>query len=309
MLRTSFRALILLVASAALLVVCDPTEALAIDPTGADQPGPFQAAALQTSFRNANGVYTATVRYPSSDAAAPYPAVVYSPGLNSQKEFNAEVGAHLATHGYVVLTFTAPDTSAIQQKIEGLASGLDFLVQAGADPTSPLSGLVDPTRRVVMGHSQGGEAALQLAAVDRDIVAVIAQAPSIGFFAPGPIDTITAPTLLQAATEDKLVPFANAVGAYETQLRAPRQLVVIEGGNHVGFNDVGSLPTIFAPLFGIDNPAKISGSDQRMLARRYETAWLEFHVKGRDAFRSLIDGPRVLLDVQLGLLRDARTDL
>jgi predicted dienelactone hydrolase len=308
MLRMPFRALILLVASAVLLVVFDPRVALAIDPTGADQPGPFQAATLSTRFQNANGTYTATVRYPSSDAAAPYPAVVYSPGLGSQKEFNAEVGAHLATHGYVVLTFTAPDRNAIQQKIDGLASGLDFLARAGADPTSPLFGLVDPTRRVVMGHSQGGEAALQLAAVDRNLAAVIAQAPSIGIFAPRPIDTITAPTLLQAATEDKLVPFANAVNAYAMQLRAPRQLVVIEGGNHVGFNDVGS-PAGIAVLFGIDNPARISNADQRLLARRYETAWLEFHVKGRDTFRTLIDGPRVQLDVQLGLLRDARTDL
>jgi predicted dienelactone hydrolase len=306
MLRFSLRALALASFSMALLA-CDPMDK-GIAPTGADQPGPFEAAALELTFQNANGVYLATVRYPSSDAQAPYPAVVYSPGLGSQKEFNAEVGAHLATHGYVVLTFTAPDRNVIQQKIDGFGSGFDALAAASADPTSPLAGLVDSTRRVAMGHSQGGEAALQYAAITPDLSAVIGQAPSIGFFAPTPIDTITAPALLQAATEDKLVPFANAVTAYETQLRAPKQLVVIEGANHVGFNDVGS-PAQIAVMLGIDNPAKISNADQRLLARRYETAWLELHTKQRNAFRTLVDGLRVRLDVALGLLRDARAEL
>jgi len=306
MLRFPSRALALVCVVAGALA-CDPMD-MGIPSTSADRPGPFEAATLELEFENANGVYSATVRYPSSDAQAPYPAVAYSPGLGSQKEFNAEVGAHLATHGYVVLTFTAPDRSLIQQKIDGLGTALDVLVERGADPTSPLFGLVDASRRVVMGHSQGGEAALQFAAVDRDLAAVIAQAPSIGFFAPQPIDTISAPTLLQAATEDKLVPFMNAVDAYEMQLRAAKQLVVIDGGNHVGFNDVGS-PAQIAVMLGIDNPAKISNADQRLIARRYETAWLEFHVKGRKRFRSFIDGLRVRFDVKLGLLQDARAAL
>jgi predicted dienelactone hydrolase len=295
-----------LACTAAVLLACDPPEGIA--PTGADQPGPFEAAALDLEFQNANGVYLATVRYPASDAGAPYPAVAYSPGLGSQKEFNAEVGAHLATHGYVVLTFTPPDRTLIQQKIDGLDTALDVLAQQGDDPASPLHGLVDATRRVAMGHSQGGEAALQFAAREPDLAAVIAQAPSIGFFSQDPIDAIRAPALLQAATEDKLVPFANAVNAYETLLSEPKQLVVIQGGNHVGFNDVGS-PAAIAVELGIDNPAKISNADQRLLARRYETAWLEFHTKGRRSFRTLIDGLRVRLDRVLDLLQDARAAL
>jgi hypothetical protein len=71
---------------------------------------------------------------------------------------------------------------------------------------------------------------------------------------------------------------------------------------------VGS-PAGAAVGLGIDNPAKISNADQRLLARRYETAWLEFHVKGRTSFRSFIDGPRVARDVSLDLLQDARARL
>jgi predicted dienelactone hydrolase len=306
MLRIAFRALALIYMLAGVLACGQMDKGIAS--TEADRAGPFEAATLEVEFQNANGTYSATVRYPNSNAQAPYPAVAYSPGLGSQKEFNAEVGAHLATHGYVVLTFTAPDRNDIQQKIDGIGTALDTLIAAAQDPASPLFGLVDANRRVVMGHSQGGEAALQFAATNSNLAAVIAQAPSIGIFVMTPINTITAPTLLQAATEDKLVPFMNAVDNYETQLRSPKQLIVIQGGNHVGFNDVGS-PANAAVGLGIDNPAKISNADQRLLARRYETAWLEFNVKGRTNFRALIDGPRVSLDRSIGLLRDARAEL
>ena len=93
---------------------------------------------------------------------------------------------------------------------------------------------------------------------------MIAQAPSIGVFSSRSIWTITAATQLQAATEDGLVPFRNAIDGYEMQLFAPKQLVVIEGGNHVGFNDVGSVAAVAVDL-GLDRPAVISNADQRDL--------------------------------------------
>ena len=81
--------------------------------------------------------------------------VAYSPGLGAFKELNAEVGAHLATHGYVVLTFTPPERFGLQPKIDGPASALEALSAEGEDPTSPLLRRVDASRRAVMGHSQG----------------------------------------------------------------------------------------------------------------------------------------------------------
>ena len=84
---------------------------------------------------------------------------------------------------------------------------------------------------------------------------------------------------------------------------------MIEGGNHVGFNDVGSIASAAGVGLGLDNPSIISNADQRLIARRYETAWLGFHLKGQTDLRPFIDGPLILEDLADGLLREARTEL
>lgn len=113
----------------------------------------------------------ATVWYP--DGAGPFPAVVAVHGNHnpySNSEFGYDyLGEHLASHGVIFASIDQNFLNGITDGRENDARAalllyhLHELIRQGRDSTSPVYGLVDESRLALMGHSRGGEAAVNAA--------------------------------------------------------------------------------------------------------------------------------------------------
>ncbi|MEE2729646.1 MAG: hypothetical protein VYA55_02435 [Pseudomonadota bacterium] len=264
----------------------------------ADDIGPFSIGHYKLTFTNQHGLYGADIYFPADDqgnpddSAGPYPIMTFSPGLGAVKEFNTWVGEHLSTHGYVVMVFSVPIPfiKYYNQQKDGLITGLQVLQEQGSDPDSPIFGMTDTSKRIIGGHSMGAMGSLVAASKTSDLSAVVALAPTE--LSSEELSGITAPTQIQGANEDCITRASGALGAYDNLPESiSKQVLVINGGNHVGFNDAGSLAAIAGQLL-VDCTATIDiQNHQQLLSRRYMTAWLNYHVKGQtDAYDTLYGG-------------------
>lgn len=298
---------------------CNPGEPAPPPPdtTALDQPGEYRIGTYDTSFSTSHGNNNATVYYPATTAGAntaadasgaPYPIVAVSPGLGSNKEWNKWIGQHLSTHGYIAMIITVPnpfDSSTVQQQ-DGLAGALDKLTSENADAASRIYSLADIGKRVVVGHSLGAMGSLSLAGRSGiDLDAVVALAP--GGVSSTALANISAPTQIHSASEDCITRPGPALTVYNTVGAAFKQVFVITGGNHVGFNDEGSLADIGGDLI-IDCDNTVDATDfQQRLSRRFMTAWLDYFVKGDTSVLPYISGAPVQAEVSADRITDLRT--
>lgn len=287
------------------------------EPTVLDEPGEFEVNELDGRMQNDFGTYNATLYYPASPGA--YPAIAFSPGLGAVKGYYRWVGNHLASHGYTVLLFTVPIplTASTAQHQAGFVSAFEWLEAENSNPDSPVYGQIDLDQRGIMGHSLGGAAASR-AAQSMDVDAVVALAPG----APGdlvqtirtattPIDlkdtiaaglaTITAPTQIQAATQDCITGDLWDAAYYQALTTESRQFVLINGGNHVSFNDAGSLANTAGQSFDCKAVIDTREHHQR-LSRRYFTAWFDYFLKNDAAVAPYIFGSMAEQDLASGLV-------
>lgn len=264
------------------------------DPTRVDEPGDFDVLQYKLRMQNDRGTYSGTMYHPAS--AGSYPAIAFSPGLGAQKEYYRWVGNHLASHGYVVLIFTVPIplTFTTTQHEAGFVTAFEWLTAENANPDSAVFGQIDLDRRGIMGHSLGGAAATR-AARTMNIDAVVALAPG----APGdtvqtvrtptsPVDlkeaivaglaAITAPIQIQASTQDCITGELWDAAYYHALTAPARQFVLINGANHVSFNDATSIAYTAGKNFDCKEVVDTVDHAQR-LSRRYFTAWFDYFLK------------------------------
>jgi dienelactone hydrolase len=129
---------------------------------------------------------------PCATNQAPYPVVLYSPGWTGSRLMEHELGANLASHGYVVVSVdhydvirtTFPDGTYLQGPIATSAAGLqdrvndlvfilDELTRWNTnDPV--FAGRLDLTQVAVSGGSWGGTTAARFGRVDPRCQALIA---------------------------------------------------------------------------------------------------------------------------------------
>ncbi len=278
-------------------------------PPPPDQPGPYAIARYDTAFTDANGTFASTVVYPDSSDGAPFPIVSVAPGTCSVKEWYTWVGEQLAGYGYVVITFTPPNPcfGGPFASAEGLVEALDFLVSESERAGSPIAGLADGERRGIVGHSLGAIAVLLAEVTNPGIGAAVPLAA--GGLGEATMSKIVTPTLLLAASNDGIVPANGSVDAYEQMTgTAPKELIVIAGGNHVGFCTLGSICDVVGGL--LDNPRTLDQPDrQDQLMRKYTTAWMERFLRGDTAYDAYLAGSEAQADVAAGLVSDLRYDL
>lgn len=114
-------------------------------------------------------------------AAGPYPLVILSPGFAMSASSYGWLAEHLASHGFVVLApehdeQMNPETDLWQgavkrpQEIQAVFA----YVAAETQPGGTLTGLVDPERVGVIGHSYGGYTALTAAGARFDTAGLAA---------------------------------------------------------------------------------------------------------------------------------------
>ncbi len=129
----------------------------------------------------------------------PFPLVVLSPGLSATPVFFMQIGARLASHGFVVAIpynfddrvkvtgepafYSTTDSAMVGGYVERARDVQYLLTRLVADSQqsgSPLSGAIRPDQIAVAGHSIGGGAALALAGGDD-------QACDMAFVDPGKV--------------------------------------------------------------------------------------------------------------------------
>lgn len=166
-------------------------------------------------------------------AGGPFPIILFSHGNGGIRFQSFFFAAHLASHGYVVVTpdhhgntfvdllagITDPDVAANRPR--DLSFLLDRLFAFNGEAGNVFAGAIDTARVGASGHSFGGFTVFALAGgagrpgsfTDPRIRAILPQAPAAPF-APAFFATITIPTLIVGGSIDETTPF-------ESQQHAP----------------------------------------------------------------------------------------
>jgi dienelactone hydrolase len=205
-------------------------------------------------------------------ASGSFPLVLYSAGYNNRSHDNSVLAEYLASHGYVVATVPQVGTrstrltlSINQIDLETQARDLEFALLK-------LSGLpyVNRSRLATVGYSMGGIVALQIAARNPNVDAVVGLDPS--YRAPRFVPLVLAspyfnPRAMRAPVLSLQSGNVSEAGAHDPtvldSLRyADRYVAQVGRAMHGDFSDFAML----APLF----PVKVEGRTADDARQSYE---------------------------------------
>lgn len=176
----------------------------------------------------------------------PYPLIVFAHGLGADPQQYISLLSYLAAAGFVVAAPQFPLTSA---ETPGGPDGGDVINQPGdmsfvitsvlatsAQPSGPLSGMINPQEIGAAGHSNGAITTLGLVANtcchDSRVKAAVIMAGTTEAYPGGQYDLAQAPPLLLVhGTADQLIPYSGAVAMFNSA-RGPKGLFSIKGGSH-----------------------------------------------------------------------------
>jgi predicted dienelactone hydrolase len=211
-------------------------------------------------------IKTPTRNAPLTHFGAPFPLVIYSHALMSNRAGGSYLTRHLASYGYVV---AAPDFPLSNNGAPGgptfvdLANQpgdvhfvIDQLLALGDDTQSALAGSIDRARIGLTGFSMGGSttflAALHPTLRDPRVRAAAAMAGVTCFLGPDFYGHTSVPLLIVHGDIDAFAPYqANALPAFG-EANPPKYLVTIAGGSHIAFTD--GIDVIFQ---NVNNPDDI----------------------------------------------------
>src|SRR5581483_2972221 len=180
------------------------------------------------------------VRYPTR-GRRPFPLVVFAHGFALTPQPYARLLATWARAGYVVAAPAFPGErrgapgGPSQADLVNEPADLSFVVSRLTARTSPLRGLVDPTRIALAGHSDGAEAALAASYDPRyrdprvDAALVFSGAAFPGF---GRAPRGSPPLLAVQGTADPINRPA-VTAAYYRLMRRPKFLLWLMGASHL----------------------------------------------------------------------------
>lgn len=204
-----------------------------------------------TSTLAARSLFT-VVRYPAVGstplrAHGPYPLVVFSQGYGVAPEAYVHLLNAWAGAGYVVADpaypFTSPNAPGglvrtdIVNHPHDLSQVITALLRDSATAGGVLSGLIDPTKIAVIGHSDGGDVALAAVANDccRDTrikAAILLSGAELAWFAGSYFTTPGVPLLVvQGSIDYNLNPVPCSVALYNAAPR-PKYYLSMLGQTH-----------------------------------------------------------------------------
>lgn len=199
-------------------------------------------------------VLQVTLRYPdlgkerNSDAAgsSDFPLIVFAPGY---RQCSASYGILLrewASAGYVVAAVNFPRTNCHvadpdEADLVNQPADLEYVIQQldhmSSGPGGALSGLINPTRVAVAGHSDGGDTVAAMAGMSccrypqLRAAVVLAGAESQAFSGRW-FSAPTAPMLFVQGTADTWNPEAASLQLYQADTSGPRYYLQLAGANH-----------------------------------------------------------------------------
>ena len=138
----------------------------------ATQPGAFAVGTIRRTFIASDGEPLPTTIWYPAHRHGPYPMLVFSQGFDLRVGAYSALLAGLASSGFVVAaptySHTDPgpglDESDILNHPRELRDVITALVRTAGTPGSPLTGVVDAGEIGILGHSDGGEVTLAVAA-------------------------------------------------------------------------------------------------------------------------------------------------
>jgi dienelactone hydrolase len=253
----------------------DPTEAVL-----EASSGPFDVDSFRPSFTPGFGA--GTIWFPTNTNEGPFAAIAVAPGFTGGESTIDWLGPRLASHGFVVITistnslFDFPDSRASQ-----LLAALDAVV-AQSDGSSPISGLVDPDRKGLSGHSMGGGGTLIATESDPSIDAAVPLAPwnpSTNF------SGIDQPTLIVACENDTVAPVNQHASPMYNSISSSvdKAFVEIDGASH------------FCPL---------SGNAQEDTLGKLIVSWMKRFLDEDTRYDPFLCGPNHEADPDISEFRD-----
>jgi len=184
----------------------------------------------------------------------PFPLVIFAHALGSFSRQSTFLTTHLASHGYIVaapsfpLSNIASPGGATVADVPAQVGDVTFLIDSflgfAADPVSRFAGGVDGERIGLTGHS-GGALTTLVTTYDANlreprIKAAVPLAPPSCFLQPGYFDATRVPLLIVQGDRDLLVDPTGDAGAVYARAQAPKALLLVHGGTHFGFADLGA---------------------------------------------------------------------
>jgi predicted dienelactone hydrolase len=248
------------------------------------EPGPYQAGHQtwmleDTSrgvapYKNSRGSDTrklvTEIWYPSDDVRqavsgrsapltashGPFPLIVYSHGIMSERMETAYLARYLATQGVVVMSFTAPATSLYDARrlnfedIVNIPGDVSFLIdeilKRSSDPSSPFYAKIDKACIGAAGTSLGAGVSLMAGFKSglRDPRLSLVVTFAAGAYEGQTIfDTpdIAVPLLLIHGDIDAIIPYDGNAPVLLSAAPGPAYLLTLAGGTHTGFSNVSTL--------------------------------------------------------------------
>jgi predicted dienelactone hydrolase len=206
-------------------------------------------------------------------AGGPRPLVLFSHGNNGLRIQSFFFAAHLASHGYIVVspdhhgnTFVdtlggTVDSQSAVNRPRDISFLIDTFLAFSADPGNVFAGAIDPAAIGMSGHSFGGYTTFALAGgafglgtfTEPRIKAIFPQAPSAGQFDDAFFSTITIPTLIVGGSIDGLTP--PAADQQRPFDNLPSGAAVVAWGNlidagHFTFSDFCEVPRALLAFLG-----------------------------------------------------------
>lgn len=290
-----------------ILLAAGPSAALASDPA---DPGPLTAGWRTVTVSRPNtSTFSARLYYPATGtgganasldlSAAPYAAVSFGHGFLQPVDRYHSTLAHLATWGFLVIA--SESESGLFPSHSNFAADLShcltWLEQQHGQPGSFLAGALYVGAYGLSGHSMGGGASILAAAADPRIRAVSnLAAANTNPSAIAQMPNITVPISLIAGTSDSITPVQNHGQLMYNAGNSPRQLPLIQGGSHCGFQDVSS--------FGCDS-GPLPRAQQLAITRRLMTSFFLLHLKQNESVWRLVWGPEAAADPLVQMVSDS----
>jgi dienelactone hydrolase len=241
-----------------------------------------------------------------------HPLVVLSPGFTNSRSALTALAEDLASHGYVVAgidhtyesygtafpdgrvaTCLARETRRRgegfwEKAVAGRAADVSFVVNelTGAHPAWPGSGLIDPSRVAMAGHSLGGAAAIAAMLADSRIRAGIDMDGAT--YDQIPEEGLSRPFLFLGKQSNYTAGGGGSATTWEREWRRMtgwKRWLVVAGAIHASFTDLGLL----ADQAGIDTEAALPGARSLDITRAYVRAFFDQHL--RSTPQALLDQP------------------
>jgi len=255
---------------------------------------------------------------PPAKTHGPFPLIMFAHGQGAVRWQSTFYTVLLASHGYVVVSTDHEGGTLydlVRGNLQNVAVGLEtrpvdvvYLMNrmSRLKEDDPLYGLIDLEHIGVTGHSFGGLTSLRVAATDARVKAIVPQAPTSTDIAwlglPMPV-VLNMPVMIQAAHDDKTLPWDEHITPSWPQLQRPRWLVDLVRGGHFTFSDLCafdlasiadkvSLDVMGADVHkvledGCASPAPPASVAQPII-NHFGVAFFNAHLRGSDGSKALL---------------------